>query len=190
MMLGRIGKGKQMKTFVVDIIGAAPVLMHSTAGMSEEKQPGVRTKLPTGRGEAETGAYRDADGHLCIPSVAFGRAIFQAASGIKVGKLTARSALAGVFIDGEYAKLLDPETGEPVGDFEVDTRFVKVARGRVPRSRARISAWTARLSFTYDEGLIDEQAIRELLARAGSIVGVGDYRPATGGGPFGRFVLR
>jgi len=179
-----------MKRFNVNIVGTAPVLLHSTAGMLAVAPAGVKTKPVTGLEEAERGAYRDADGHLCLPTVAIGRALFQAASGIKVGKLTARAALAGVFLDGEFVKLLGPDTGKPITDFEVDTRFVCVQRGRVPRSRAKVPAWAASLTFGYDEGLIDEQAIRELLSRAGSIIGVGDYRPSTGGGPFGRFIVQ
>lgn len=181
-----------MKEITVPIVGTTALLMHSTAGMSiEGGNKGLRKKsdIITGPEEAEVGAYRDEDGWLVLPTLAFQRSLFKAASGRKVGKITARLALAGVMQTTEFVRLVDPKTTEFIKDFDVDTRFVKVNGSRVPRSRARINAWAVELTMEYDDQLIGVGDITDLFEIAGKIVGVGDYRPETGGGPFGRFVV-
>lgn len=181
-----------MREATIEVRGLTPLLMHSTAGMLKEPTKGLKSKSDnlTGREEAEVGAYRDDEHYLVMPTVAFGRALYKAASGRKVGKSTARTALAGVLFTSEFVRLFDPESNDdPIKDFDVDTRFVKIGNARVPRSRARIEIWGARLHVEYDDELIDEYAIIALLELAGKTVGVGDYRPETGGGPFGRFVV-
>jgi len=158
--------------------------------MSAEPKKGLKSKSDnlTGREEAEVGAYRDSEGYLVFPTVALSRALYKAASGRKVGKSTARSALAGVLFTTEFIRLFDPESNDdPVKDFDVDTRFVKIGAARVPRSRARIESWGLQVNVEYDEDLIDSETITALLGLAGKTVGIGDYRPETGGGPFGRF---
>lgn len=181
-----------MREAKFNITGLTPLLQHSTAGMSVEGTgTGLKSKSDniTGREEAELGCYRDTEGYIVMPTISFQRALYQAASGRKVGKLTARLALAGVLLTREFVRLVD-EHDDLVKDFDVDTRFVKIGAARVPRSRARIENWSCELELEYDEDLINEEAIRGLLAIAGKVVGVGDYRPSTGGGPFGRFKVQ
>lgn len=186
-------KGDNVKEATFRIVGLTPLLQHSTAGMTVEGTgTNLRSKSDniTGREEAEQGCYRDSEGYLVMPTIAFQRTLYYAASGRKVGKTTARVALAGVVMTQEFVRLVDPETDEFIKDFDVDTRFVKVGTARVPRSRARIEKWSVELPVEFDEDLINDGAIRELLKIAGKVVGVGDYRPATGGGPFGRFEVQ
>ncbi len=68
----------------------SPVLIHSTAGM-ETASSGVRSKadLVTGKEEAEQGAYRGPDQELRFPSLWVRSSMYGAASGRKIGKLTA-----------------------------------------------------------------------------------------------------
>lgn len=180
-----------METMQRKIRGISPLLMHSTAGMSTEPKEGLKSKSDnlTGREEAEMGAYRDESGGLVFPTIAFSRTLWEAASGVKIGKMSARSLLAGIIQTSEFVAVVDPETGEQLRDFEVDTRFVKIGNARVPRSRAKLMSWAIILTVDYDEDLLHEKAIHELLVKAGQLVGIGDYRPKTGGGPFGRFAV-
>src|SRR3972149_3930767 len=173
----------------IHVFGPAPLLLPQTAGRQVEAPRGLKTKPLGGEEEAEQGAYRNADGVLCLPAVAFARALFQAASKRKIGKLTARVALAGTVIEGELLPLVVPDSGELIKEFTVDTRFVRIDSARIPRSRSRIESWAVNVPIEWDEDLIDERAIRELLFLAGKMIGVGDYRPATGGGSFGRFSI-
>ncbi len=181
-----------MQQLTVRITGMSPLLMHSTAGMAAEPKKGLRTKNDnlTGREEAEVGAYRDGDDGLVFPTIAFSRALWDAASGVKIGKATARTLLAGLVQTSEFVPVVNPKTGKQLSDFDVDTRFVRVGTARVPRSRAKIAEWGINLSVDYDENLLHPEAIVALFEKAGQLIGIGDYRPKTGGGPFGRFSVK
>lgn len=176
-----------MKPLIMKITGISPLLMHSTAGMNVVNE-GLKTKTShiNGLEEAEMGAYRDSGGGLVFPCVGVSRSLWDAASGIKIGKLTARRALAGLLPTAEFAQVTDFD-GKQLTTFEVDTRFVRVSNGRIPRSRAKLPEWMMEVPVDYDKNLLALEAINELLNRAGTLIGLGDYRPATGGGPFGRF---
>lgn len=182
-----------MESIEVKVVGTSPLLMRSTHGMSATPKEGLNSKGDNvvGREEAEIGAYRDENGGLVFPSIAFSRSLWDAASGVKIGKRTARTLLAGLIQREEFVRVVDPDSGEQLRDFEVDTRFVRVPRGgpRVPRSRARIDRWAMPLLLDYDEELLHPKALVELLSKAGQLIGIGDYRPSTGGGSFGRFVV-
>lgn len=178
-----------MKNLVLRLDGISPLLIHSTAAMNKPTNEGLINKsdYPTGRDEAEIGVYRDQGGGLVFPTIAIVRSLWDAGSGVKIGKLTARRALAGLVLLGEFTPVLDPDSGKQLVDFDVDTRFVRVGTARIPRSRAKLPEWCLEVPVQYDENLLTSRAIEDLLNRAGSLIGVGDYRPATGGGPFGRF---
>lgn len=177
-----------MKNLTLRLTGTSPLLMHSTAGMNQVNE-GIKTRGTqiTGREEAELGAYRDAGGGLVFPCIAISQTLWGAASGIKIGKMTARNALSGLIQTTEFVPVLDPETGKQLVDFEVDTRFVRIGKARIPRSRAKVLEWLLEVPVQFDPNILTVQAINELLERAGTFIGVGDYRPSTGGGPFGRF---
>lgn len=176
-----------MKNLTLKLTGVSPLLMHSTASMNQPNE-GLRTKsnMLTGYDQAEMGSYRDVAGGLVFPSIAVSRSLWGAASGIKIGKLTARNALSGLLQTVEYAPVLDLD-GKQQTEFEVDTRFVRINKARVPCSRAKILEWIIELPVMFDPNILNIPAINELLNRAGTFVGIGDYRPSTGGGPFGRF---
>lgn len=177
-----------MKSLTLSLIGNSPLLMHSTAGMNQSNE-GLRTKATqiTGEEEAEMGAYRDSGGGLVFPSIAISQTLWGAASGIKIGKMTARNALSGLVQTVEFIPVLDPDTEKQLTYFELDTRFVRIGKARVPRSRAKLQEWMMNVPVQFDPNILTVQAINELLNRAGTFVGIGDYRPSTGGGPFGRF---
>lgn len=179
-----------MKEITVRLTGTSPLLMHSTRGMQESPREGLKQKGDnlTGRDEAELGTYRDQNNGIVFPTIAPRNAMFKAASGQKVGKLTARQALGGVIPVEELVPVIDPETGEQLDDFEVDTRVVRIGNARIFRSRPRFENWAIEFALEYDELLINEQAICELLEKAGKVSGIGDYRPEHSG-TFGRFTV-
>ena len=55
------------------------------------------------------------------------------------------------------------------------------------RTRAILPEWCADLTVEYYDSLISEQAVINLLANAGDVMGCGDWRPQKSGGAFGRF---
>lgn len=53
----------------------------------------------------------------------------------------------------------------------------------------RVPYWACRVSVTYAKPLVNEQQVIKLLAAAGMLSGVGDWRPQKGKGDFGTFEL-
>ena len=179
-----------MKQIVLKATGMSPVLLHSTGGMKVQVPGGVkRREIPTPEEEAEAGTYRDADGDLCLPTTGFRAGALNAASGLKVGKLTARRALGAFFPLQELTKLLNPETDEIISEYEIDIRPAVVGTARIMRSRARVERWSVIIECEYDEGIIDEESILDLLNRAGRLSGIGDYRVQCSG-TFGRYTVK
>lgn len=64
-----------------------------------------------------------------------------------------------------------------------------MARTPDVRTRAILPEWAAELSITFVTPNLNEQAVANLLAAAGIIVGIGDWRPQKGKGNFGQFRL-
>lgn len=57
------------------------------------------------------------------------------------------------------------------------------------RTRAIVPEWACRLAVTYVKPLLREQDVVNLLAAAGIMRGVGDWRPEKGSGNYGQFEL-
>jgi hypothetical protein len=74
--------------------------------------------------------------------------------------------------------------------WRVDTRLVRnpTTMTRQPCHRPRFDEWAVKADLELDEGLLSVGMARNLIERAGSRVGLGDFRPERGG-PFGRFQL-
>jgi hypothetical protein len=179
-----------MKTLKLHVTGTTPLLMHNPAGgMSQPSTKlGIKPKFDP-EDDARASCYMDEGGGFYLPSPAFRSAVLEAAKGRKFGKTFATTIVKGsVFAATEQTSLLDPDTGEVLRNYEVDTRRVMVQRNGVLRSRAKLPRWAGVVEFEYDEEFISPEHIVELLSIAGRTVGVGDFRPQKSG-PFGRFVV-
>lgn len=64
-----------------------------------------------------------------------------------------------------------------------------IARTPDVRTRAIMAEWAAEVAITFVRPNLTEQAVANLLAAAGIIVGLGDWRPEKGKGSFGQFRL-
>lgn len=79
--------------------------------------------------------------------------------------------------------------------FGVPKLFMSVTRSadmnKTPdvRTRAIVPEWACRLSVTYVKPLLREKDVVNLLAAAGIMRGVGDWRPEKGAGNYGQFEL-
>lgn len=194
-------------TFNARLVGLTPLLMHKPNMLAQAA--GLRRtatkRIPTPEEEAAEGAYRFEDGTLYLPAVSLQRSMVEAAKAFKDPVRTRASLMKAVAatltpppVEG-YA-LLDPDTGEAIGEYEIDVRRAVVQRAAIMRARPRIDAWVADVSMDFDfdaptgsngagpEGALEEAGKRllDVLVHAGSKVGVGDYRPERSG-PFGRF---
>jgi len=82
---------------------------------------------------------------------------------------------------------------EMVGIYGVPEVLMSVVRSadmnKTPdiRTRAIIRKWAATFDISFVSPTLTETAILNLLANAGIIIGVGDWRPEKGAGAFGRF---
>jgi hypothetical protein len=69
------------------------------------------------------------------------------------------------------------------------TRSADIKRTPDVRTRAVMPKWAARFSVKFTQPLLKEQAVVNLLAAAGVMQGIGDWRPEKGSGDYGQFEL-
>lgn len=170
------------------ITGISPLLMHNPAGMGRQAAGGMARKtIPTPEDEAEAAAYRLEDGGLYFPSIGFRSALWTGASGRKIGKMTARNAVAqAVFNIDDKTLIVNPETGEQITDYEILVTRVVVQKSGIHRARPMIAKWGAVLNLEIDTDVLGPSEVAQGLNIAGRAVGVGDWRPEKRG-PYGRF---
>lgn len=170
-----------MKTIRVQLKGISPLLMHSFPMVPIEA---MEKKTP--QEQAEIAAYRDPDTQkLYVPGVNVQRALVSAASyskGKGRGNLV-RQAAACLLIEPQRILL-----GTAVYDIDSRPVVVPATKGRVVRHRPRLDEWTLNFSIEYDDNLLDEKQVRQIVDNAGSRVGFLDYRPEKKG-PFGRAMV-
>lgn len=133
--------------------------------------------------EARGGCY-EADGGgelLGWPTENTWRSLHQAATAFKLGEAVKRA----VRYEPITVPLLVDGGAVTIHDFldtpgNIDYRSVKVQRARVMRSRPIIRGWSAVHSFDLDETALDPADLARIVERAGSYVGVGNWRPTYG----------
>lgn len=171
-----------MKRINVEITGVAPLLQHRFA--TEEHGENVsrgKKKVYNPKEEAEKCLYKNPDGMIYQPAEHIFQSMIRAAVDFKFEKKKSYKDVitSGVLIQPDEVPLIHD------GDYEIDARGAVVQRARIVRWRPRFNKW--KLSFTID--ILDDDNIsipilKEILERAGSTKGIGDYRPR-----FGRFMV-
>lgn len=181
----------QPEIVVFNIVGISPLLQNNPAnfiGVDADAGLGSAKKTYNDAEEARLRVYLDSDGAFCHPCESFTKAMVKAVAGKKFGKMFATSAIKGsVFIAEPFAQLLD-EKGKPIKEYTVDRRPVVVGKARILRCRPSFPKWRVKLALEIDVAILRPDDVKDALALAGRIVGIGDYRPEKGGG-FGRFKI-
>lgn len=184
---------------VVTIQGLTPLLMNRFTEASEVAVSGgtsitFRGDKGTPREQATPKRYADTAGNLFIPGANLYACIIAAGTFHKAGKsklTTLKTSLipAGLMIDDLICPLHSP-TGEPITEWEVDSRSVVIpsSGGRIMCHRPRVDQWQCTFSCEIDTEMFSPNLIRLVIDDAGKKIGLGDYRPARKG-PFGRFVV-
>jgi hypothetical protein len=182
-----------MQEIKVSIQGKTPLLcnrftdeaqMSATSGTSLATVGSKGTPLE----QAEKCLYVSAhDGALIIPQPNLFRCLLDAGKFFKAGKskvTTQKSSLISACLELN-------EVEYPIGHDEpwtVDTRSVRIPAtgGRILRHRPCFYDW--RLSFVaeLDDTVISLELFRDIVDKAGSAIGLGDFRPDCKG-PFGKF---
>lgn len=177
--------GLKSARIAIRVIGEGPLLTHNPAGMATQSDDAKRGKrIPSPEDEAEAGAYRLEDGTLGIKGEAFIACINAAAGAFKTkNRGTMKSRLAHIRAVEELVPFTYASDGAAINSYAIDRRPVVVQKARVMRSRPQIDGWAATFTVIFDPVLVEQPLIiLEILADAGSRIGVGDYRPR-----FGRF---
>lgn len=170
-----------IKKQYVTIKGITPLLMHAFPMIPLEA---AEKKSP--EEQAEYSAYRDPDtGVLYIPGLAIQRALIGGATYHK-GKGRAslqKSAAACILVNPERCSL-------GVREYKIDTRpvVIQATKGRILRHRPRFDEWSVSFELEYDNTLLNETDLRNIVDSTGSRVGLLDFRPERKG-PFGRFIV-
>jgi hypothetical protein len=159
--------------------------------MTRGPKPGAK-KIPSEKVEAENGTYKNEAGGIVFPMAAVKKSMMTGAVGHKVGRTAVTTMLRNNILDvygpdGDVLWLkLTNETGDPIMEYEIDTRRVVVGNASILRSRPLIPDWYAEFIIEYDDTALSVEVIQKYLERAGLVVGWGGYRPQNSG-IFGRF---
>ena len=177
---------------VFKIVGISPLLQNNPAnfiGKTGDEALGAGKKTYNDADEARLRLYLADDGSFRHPCESFTKAMVKAVAGKKFGKMFATAAIKGsVFIAEPFATIVGPN-GKPLERYTIDRRPVVVGKARVLRCRPCFNDWRLSLALEIDTAILRPQDVKDALALAGRIVGIGDYRPEKGGG-FGRFMVQ
>jgi hypothetical protein len=175
------------------IRGVAPLLMHNgqladplnSFAQAMKKISGNRDKTEA---ELEELARLEWFGSLylhqqepCLPGELIEGALVGAAKKRRRGKQVA----AGVWCQDNFP--LQYEGPRALEELWEDPRFrfttgVRVKQNRVMRTRPRFEEWATDITVIFNDELVNQSEVLELLRIAGEQVGLGDWRPK-----FGRF---
>jgi len=134
--------------------------------------------------EARGGCYETKEGLLALPTANVWRSIYDAAKAYKLGVAVKRSlhfddVNEPLYVDG-VAVDIDDE-GWLQYPATIDYRPVKVGTAKTMRARPLVpEGWVTTHRFGLNEKEIDLDSLVPVLARAGSMIGVGDWRPIYG----------
>lgn len=189
-----------MKSLKVKWTGIRPLVMHNglmadptnpfTKAIKEITKKGSK-KLTEADFEArdklewEAGLYWDDGVGVYMPSDNIERCIQLGAQKSRLGK----DVQASVFVSDDIVKL-DYEGPRDKEKMYKDKAFtlrkgVKVQLARIIRIRPMIpTGWSITFTAEYDEHIVSEGNLRKAMEDAGSLIGLGDWRPK-----FGRFLV-
>lgn len=195
--------------FYAELEGITPMLMHkpNLAVASDGPKRTNEKKIPTPTEEAEAGAYRLDDRTLMVPAIWVQRNMIEAGKQFKNPSNTRQTMVRTV-----AASLIPPPVlgfpifgpdGEPLMEYEIDTRRAVVQRAAIMRSRPMIPVgWSCTVEMGFDtdpfqSGEVTDQLVTDLgmqwllplMRLGGSKLGLGDYRPEKSG-PFGRYQVK
>ena len=135
-------------------------------------------------------------GHMFIPAQQFKNALLDAAKfiGMKVkgkGQATySKHFAAGVMVDERADLILPVKTADVESEVVWCSADGKVGGGtKVKRIFPIVPAWTGTIDFIIADETIDNDTFRLHLAHAGSLIGIGRWRPIKNG-RYGRFVVK
>ncbi len=182
-----------MQTLLVKIVGVSPLLLHS-ARFANPLDPATKLhksltckrkktdedQLAIAKSEWLGGLYYDPIIGVYLPGANVEASLFEAAKMQRLGKSSKRSIL--VLDDIIKLNYDGPKTPERLYEDPrfVDARAVKIGTAKLIRYRPKFNMWSAEFRLSFNPEQIEEREVLRMLDDAGSLVGVGDYRPRFG----------
>ena len=176
----------------VTIVGTTPLLCNRFSDEAAENatsgnRPSIASASDAPREVAHSKLYLDVDGRPMIPGPNIYRSIIDAGVFFKVGKrqiTTQKSSLlpSCVLMTDAIVHI------KHMQDWCVDTRPIRnpATGGRMLRHRPLFWDWELSFTLALDKKEMAPKLLREIVDKAGTAVGLGDFRPACKG-MFGRF---
>lgn len=181
----------------VCVLGMTPMIYHRLAAKAQREL--LLPSRKKNRNEKETTLkhdpiteYRDSvhssadprnETLLTIPSVSFKSGMRNAAIDIP-GSATKAAIGRLAYVEGDYVNLF----GIPKLHMAI-VRMSGMDRTPDVRTRAIVPEWACKLTISYVKPVLTEEVIVNLLAGAGIMQGIGDFRTEKGKGNFGAFEL-
>ena len=166
---------------LVAIEGAADILFHRwNADAVDAKAGAAKGSKAKKTDDIESYVYRTDDGQIAIPGEYLRQAIIMAAKFRQDPRSPRKSAMdlykAGIVSLTHLAPL-----GKDTWDYE-DRRRVVIQRSGVNRTRPAMKAgWRAEFEIMVNlPEYIHERDLNEVIAAAGRLIGLGDFRPSYG----------
>lgn len=185
-----------MARFQLTCTGTTPLLLHNARlsnpldeiAKAMKRVTSKRTKTEEdheelARLEHMGSLYFDTDLGPYLPGQNFERCLVDAGRITKSGKKIER----GVFVESNINPLAYSGPRDFAGLW-ADENFrlsasVKVGTNRVTRTRPQFRKWAVEATGTYDPAIINLDELQEIAVTAGTMIGLGDWRPR-----YGRFV--
>ncbi len=182
-----------METMKVTITGVSPLLMHSARyanpldpmtkahkALTSKRKKTDEDYEAISKSEFFGGIYFDSNLGAYLPGLVIEAVIFEAAKQQKLGKTAKRSVV--VIEDVIPLKYKGPKDIEGLYSDPnfVDIRAVKVGLQKVMRTRPKFNEWSATFTISFNPEQIEQRDVVRILQDAGSLIGVGDYRPRFG----------
>lgn len=175
----------------VSIQGVARMLFHRyDCGVVEAKGGAAKGSKTKKTDDIDGYVYRDEAGNLCVPADVVQSSIIISGKSFQDPRSPRKSAMdlmkAGILVLPDMIPLKKPD-GKVYRNWDfTDTRRVKIQQAAISRTRPGVEAgWTAdfQIVILLPE-LISPEFLRTVLANAGAVCGLCDYRPR-----FGRFQI-
>lgn len=177
----------------IGIQGTTPLLLHNIRlanpldpiAKAMKSISGKRTKteddhVQLARLEFEGGLYLDPQLGPYLPGANVEKSIIEGARVTKQGKQVER----GLFVtDNTIALLYDgPRTADKLWADENfrNVAAVRIGQQRIMRTRPMFRSWALDVDAELDPGLLAVDQLQAIVTDAGSMVGLGDYRPRYG----------
>lgn len=179
-----------MKIVKCEFAGLSPLLMANIESANKDL-PKLKIGTKPNEGDIEKIAegfiYRNKDGDLYLPSVAFRSSLLTGCSGLKFpgDRRGPATIFQSLIYPAEREGTLFDKKGKPITKWEIqiDSAVNKTTKSRIVVVRPRIPEWYCTIPFEIDDEFAPtnyDQFMENLVKiwnRAGRIAGVGAWRP-------------